>query len=236
VRIGYRIHYQGPGFEVLQPGDYRLEELWDHGASGSSLKVVVTAPDGTLLRGFAQHGDRRRVLLATPVGAFDLRFRLADPAGRLFETRRRQLAEALFSTLIRAAAPERLTHLEREDSHVVELGPPMAGGPTALPGVLELDSARIVVDKASYRLESLSLGGRLLGEPFGLDAAASRSWRATLPGRSVPRLRAARPGARHGHRGRRIPAAAGGWAAVGPRRAGAANRPAVSPREAPRVP
>jgi len=168
-RIVYRVHYEGPNPGMLPEGatDLRLEELWDRDQPGS-FKLTLRTLDGTLVRGFVQSATERRVVAMTPAGIFDLRFPLTEPGPShdVLELQRQRIAESMLRTLLRAADPQRLTHVERDGRHEIELGPQAA----TVTGMFELDAARFVVETDSYRLAEASVEGRILGERFRIDA------------------------------------------------------------------
>ena len=64
--------------------------------------------------------------------------------------------------IVRSIAP-------RKDDHVVEIGPPLEADFDAA-GLLEVDGARLVIEESTYRLGAATVNGRILGEPFLLEA------------------------------------------------------------------
>ena len=172
-RIVYQVDYDGPTLEMLPVSvhQFRVEELWDLDRKGS-FKLSLTTLDGELLRGIMQDGNTRRIIARTDLGDFDLRFQIDDAQLDLglVEGRRRQMAESFFRGLTNAADPGRLSHTETVTTHVLELGPRPGRLDSDPAGMFELDGARLVIDRETFRLGSASLSGRIGGEAFHLDA------------------------------------------------------------------
>ncbi len=133
------------------PGTYRLLKL----ASGGQVMAAVADDSRTRTRGRYVRLDDRGLLM---------RFTEVGPATFSALEVKRMLLKSLLA-MMQASSDQELREIERDGEPAYAVS---VTGPAGVPGIVELDRARAVVDRTHARLLEFNSQGMITGRPFAI--------------------------------------------------------------------